>query len=85
MRKKVIILIFFIITALGALFQIVGQEHELHGVSDETSLSVSKRGLWDGSSQSGAETWINQELTAADMDDTYSKSNHVFRISYLYK
>ena len=63
MRKKVIILIFFIITALGALFQIVGQEHELHGVSDETSLSVSKRGLWDGSSQSGAETWINQELT----------------------
>lgn len=63
MRKKVIIFIFFIITALGALFQIGGQEYELHGVSDEASLSVSKSGLWNGSSQSSAETWVNQKLT----------------------
>lgn len=63
MRKKIAIFVFFLVITLGIIFQVIGREHELHGVSDEAALSISKKGLWDGSSQSSMETWLNQELT----------------------
>ena len=62
MRKKTAVFTFFVIIMLGMIFQVIGREHELHGVSEETPLSVSAGGLWDGSSQSDMEAWLDGKL-----------------------
>ena len=49
MWKKTAVFTFFVIIMLGMIFQVIGREHELHGVSEETPLSVSAGGLWAGS------------------------------------
>lgn len=62
MWKKTAVFTFFVIIMLGMIFQVIGREHELHGVSEETPLSVSAGGLWDGSSQSDMEAWLDGKL-----------------------
>ena len=62
MRKQIVIFAFFAVMMLGAIFQIVGKENELYGVSAGTDSSVSAQGIWDGSAQSGLETRLNEKL-----------------------
>lgn len=62
MWKKTAVFTFFVIIMLGMIFQVIGREHELHGVSEETPLSVSAGGLWAGSSQSDMEAWLDGKL-----------------------
>ena len=62
MRKKIVIFAFFAVMVLGVIFQIVGKENELHGVSSGTDFSVSAQGIWEGSSQSGLGTKLNEKL-----------------------